>query len=348
MPLTAQELENVANAALDYHMSRGEVFSSTIQDKPLLREMTKRKKEFASGKENITVRVKGNYTTTIQGYEADDTVTYRNPANIRTATYPWKEIHWGIQVTHTELKKDGISITNSTNGTGESYHDGREMTALANLLEDKLEDMAEGSARGLNDMYWKDGTQDAKQIPGIKSFIVDDPTAALTVAGLDQAVNTWWRNRANLAISVGSTPSDQILVNFLQGEIRQLRRYGSPKHIALCGSDFLEQLEKELRAKGNYTLEGWDKKGQIDIGIADVALKGVAFEYDPTLDDLGNADRCYFLDTKAIMPMVMQGEYMKKHNPARPEDKYVLYRAVTLTGGLVCKQRNTSGVYKIV
>jgi hypothetical protein len=35
------------------------------------------------------------------------------------------------------------------------------------------------------------------------------------------------------------------------------------------------------------------------------------------------------------------------HNPARPADKYVLYRAKTWVGGLVARQRNTSGVYAI-
>jgi len=348
MPMTQQQLENVANAALDYHMSRGEIFSQTIQDKPLLREMTSRKKTFPGGKGNITLRVKGEYTTTVQGFSGDDAVGYKNPANIKTATFPWKELHWGIQVTLSELKNDGITITDTTDGTGESEHTDREATALANIFEDKIEDMAEGSARDLNVMYWLDGTQDSKKIPGIKSFIVDNPASSAIIGGLDPAVNTWWRNRANLAIAVGVDPSAQVLVNFLQTELRQLRRYGSPDHIALCGSSFLNQLEKELRAKGNYTLEGWAKAGRIDVGMADVALKGINFEYDPTLDDMGEADRCYILDTKAIMPMVMDGEYMKKHSPARPPEKYVLYRAVTLTAGLVCKQRNTSGVYKIV
>lgn len=347
MPFTVQELENAANAALDFHMDRGKVFSSTIQDKPLLREMEAKKREFPSGNNNITVRVKGDYTTTIQGYTHDDTVGYKNPANIKQAAYPWKEIHWGISCTMTELKKDGITITDSMDGTGEQRHSGREVTALANLLDDKIEDMKEGAERGLNSMYWQDGTQDAKVIPGIRSFIVDTPSTSTMIGGIDPSVNTWWQNRANLSIVVGTDATAQVLVNFLQTEMRQLRRFGSPKHIALCGSDFLAQLEKELRAKGNYTLEGWDKKGAIDIGIADVALKGVAFEYDPTLDDLALNKRCFFIDTKAIFPMNMEGEYMKKHNPARPEDKYVIYRAVTMTGGLVARQRNTSGVYQI-
>jgi hypothetical protein len=221
------------------------------------------------------------------------------------------------------------------------------LTALANLLEDKLEDMAEGSARGLNTMYWLDGTQDAKLVPGVKSFIVDNPTAGILVGGIDQAVNSWWRNRANLAINLGATPADNNLINFLQSEMRLLRKFasGTPKWIVLAGSSFLDQLERELRAKGSYTLDGWAKGGGIDISMADVEFKGLKFEYDPTLDDIGEAKRAYLIDTASIMPMFMTGEFMKKHNPARPEDQYVMYRAMTLTGGLVCRQRNTSGVY---
>lgn len=348
MPITLKELDNVASAAIDFHMARGEVFSNTVQNKPLLREMTNRRKTFPGGKGNITVRVKGTYTTEIQGYSYDDTVTYKNPANIKTATFPWKELHWGISVTLTELKNDGITISDSSVGEGESEHTDREATALANLFQDKIEDMAEGSARGLNRMYWLDGTQDSKVIPGIKSFLVDSPASSAIVGGLDPVANTWWRNRATLNLNCGTDPTQQILVNFLQTELRQLRRFGEPNHIALCGSDFLTQLEKELRAKGNYTLEGWAKTGKIDIGMADVSLKGINFEYDPTLDDLSESKRCYIIDTKSIMPMVMDGEYMKKHSPARPEDKYVIYRAVTLTAGLVARQRNTSGVYSIL
>lgn len=347
MPFTLEELENIANSAIDFHYARGEVFSSGVQAKPLLREMTNSKATFPGGKENITVGVKFDYTTGIQGFSHDDPVSYGNPANTKRAAYPWKEIHWGISCTLTELKKDGITIENTMDGTGESRHSERELTALANMFDEKIADMKEGSERGLNEMYWLDGSQDAKLIPGVKSFLTDTTTSGL-VGGLDRAVYTKWRNRVNLAISVGATPSDQVLVNFLQSEMRQLRRFGTPKHVALCGSDFLEQLEKELRAKGNYTLEGWDKKGAIDIGMADVALKGVMFEYDPTLDDMGEDARCYFIDLKNIFPKNMEGEYMKKHTPARPPEKYVLYRAVTLTGGLISQQCNTSGVYKIV
>lgn len=346
MPFTAQELENIANSQLDFHL-REDVKSQTIQDKPLLRMMNAKSKPFPNGKENITVRVKGDYTTTIQGFSHDGEVSYGNPANVKQAVYPYKRIHAGIEVTFDELWKNGISVSDTTHGTGENRHSGREMHALVDLLKDKIEDMKEGRERGFNDMYWRDGTQDSELVPGITSFILDDPTSATVVAGIDQSQNTWWRNRASLNINA-ATPSNNNVANTLQSEFRQLRRYGSPKLKALAGSDFIEALEKELRANGNYTETGFGGDGKApDMGVGDVYFKGTHFYYDPTLDDLSKAKYCYLLDENRIRPMHMQGEKGKRHSPARPHNKYVLYRAMTDVCGLVCDGRNTSGVYSI-
>ena len=249
-------------------------------------------------------------------------------------------------MTLTELKKDGISITDTTTGKGESQHSEREMTALANIFQEKIVDMDEGVDRGMNNMFWRDGTADAKLVPGIRSFILNDPTTATVVGGIDQVSHTWWRNRASLSLSV-TTPSDLTIINKLQSEMRQLRRYATPKHKGYAGSAFLEAYEKELRSKGNFTMTGWDKGGTIDGSMVDLAFKGVTFEYDPTLDDESLQKYLFLLDMNAIKPMVMEGEDMKRHNPARPATQYVLYRAVTWTGGLVCTRRNTSGVYSI-
>src|SRR3546814_6887277 len=79
----------------------------------------------------------------------------------------------------------------------------------------------------------------------------------------------------------------------------------------------------------------------------DVSFKGVAFQYDPTLDDLGREKYAYVLDTKTIFPKHIEGENMKRHNPARPADQYVMYRALTWVGGLVCSQRNANAVYSV-
>ena len=195
-------------------------------------------------------------------------------------------------------------------------------------------------------MYWRDGTQDSELVPGIKSFILTDPTSATIVGGIDQSSNTWWRNLATLGLSTG-TPSDQTIAKAIQTQMRQLRRYGTPKHIMFAGSAFLDALESELRANGSYTDNGWADKGAIDVSVADTSFKGVTVNYDPTLDDEGEEKYLYTIDTKAIYPMYMEGERNKRHSPARPHDKYVVYRAITDTCGLVCRQRNSSGLITI-
>ena len=347
MAFTIQELENIANAAIDYHFKRGDVLSQTIQNKPLLKAMRSKMKYFPGGKGNVTRRVKGIYSTTIQGFNHDDTVGYVNPANIKTSTWPWKLIHAGISFSKHELLNDGISVVDSLDGKNTSPHTDREMTALANLLDDKLEDMQEGSDRGLNKMFWQDGTQDATLVPGVQSFIVDNPTAAAVVGGIDQVANSWWQNRASLAID-SSTASNLNLTNKLQFEFRQLKRYGGVPNLFLAGSTFLDSMEKELRSKGNFTLEGWAKGGPMDASIVDLAFKGIQIQYDPTLDDLGRAKYGYVFDTRHVYPMCMTDEDGQKHAPARPENKYVFYRAITWAYALVCDQRNAQGVYSVL
>lgn len=346
MAFTAQELSNIANAVLDFYI-KGPAIAQSIQDKPLMKMLKEKQKTFAGGKDFISIPVKGDYSSAIAGYTHNDTVTYGNPANLKRVVYPWKEIHEGIGVTLTELKKDGISVTDTTTGKTTSDHSEREKISLTGLLEDKLDDMMEGWARSFQSMLWLDGTQDPKVVPGILSILTDTPTTG-TTGGLDRAANAWWRHRTLVGASkVTVSTTNQTLTLAMRKEMRQLRRFAkNPDIQPFCGSAFLEGLETEIQAKGNYTLTGF--KGKQDVTMGVVTINGAGdFIYDPTLDDLGYSKRCYMVDLNAIKLMPMDGEDMKQHNPARPYDTYAMYRAMTWTGGLVAQQLNSSGVYEI-
>jgi len=185
-----------------------------------------------------------------------------------------------------------------------------------------------------------------------------------TVGGLSGATLTWWRNRARTASFASgagfsgtatdgritsSVANGGALLQFLQTEWRQLRRYGGAKRtLWLAGSDFINALEIELRANGNYTMDGYSMNKATDGAMADITFKGNKIIYDPTLDDLGYAKRLYIIDLDGIRLRPMEGEDWKQRSPARPAQQYVLYRAKTWTGGLDCKRRNGSGVYEIV
>lgn len=338
---TAGEIANIANAALDFYI-KGDAFAQTIQDRPLLRTLMAKQKSFPGGKGDIRQNVVAAYTTAIEGYEATDTVTYATPTNIVQTNFPWKEIHAGISMTLSELKVDGISVVDSLDGKSTSKHSGRDTTVITGLLENKLQDMGEGWSRTFNEMLWKDGTLAAKEVPGIQ-FLVSETPALGTVGGVDRATNTWWRNRTLATIT--HSAANQTLTEALKKEVRQLRRYGGRPDLILCGSDFMAAIEEEVLAKSSYT----DSNAKsVDISSQNISIRGIGtFQYDPTLDDLSKAKYCYILDSSNINLMVMEGEDRKQHNPARPHNQYVLYRAMTWTGGLCAKKLNGCGVYDV-
>jgi hypothetical protein len=343
MPFTAQELASIEASVIDFH-KKG-VKDQTLQARPLYDDLVRMKKTFPGGKEYVTERVSGEFPVEMVGYTHDDEQAYDNPATLKEAKAKWYEVGAGVSYTHTELKKYGVTVVDSAFGDKTSTHTEAELVALVNIVEYKNKQLNEGSHRSLAEMFWRDGTQDAKAIPGILSFILDSPATGTTF-GIDRAANTWWRNRASVSIDA-STASNNNLINTLQDEFRQLRRYGVPKHKFYAGSDFMDAMEKEMRSKGTYTDTGWAKSGRLDASMADLAFKGIDIVYEPLLDDLSRAKYGYVLDMNAIYLHAMENEWMKSHTPARPAEKYVLYRALTCTGALCASQLNSSGVYAI-
>ena len=346
---TTGEIASITNAALDFYI-KGESFAQTIQEKPLLGKMMSKQKTFPGGKGLISIPIVSEYTTGIEGFVGDEQVSYDNPNNMKRVTFPWKEIHAGISLTLTELKIDGISVVDTLDGANVSRHSERDVTVLTNILEHKLADMAEGWSRSFNEMLWKDGTQDNKLVPGLSFFIADDPTTGI-VGGVNRATagNEFWRNRSLVgANKIVPSASAQTLTKTLRQEVRQLKRYGGKPDILLCGSKFIEALESEIHEKGIYTQAGFVNSGKTDIGMGDISMRGVGtFVYDPTLDDLNKSDYAYFIDSNNINLYVMEGEDLKTHNPALPNDKYVLYRAMTWSGATAARQLNGCGVYQV-
>lgn len=344
---TAEELANAANSLIDFHI-KGKTIDQIKQVRPAVATFTKKQKTFPGGKEFITTPVRGAYTTTLMGFSHDDDVAYRNPANTKRAAYNWKEHHCGIQFTGTELKNAGISIVDSMDGANTKKHSGSDAIVLTDVLNEKIYDMMEGSMVDFSKILWRDGSADPTVFPGIPALIKASAPTTGTTGGIDRSLNSWWRNRASLGLSV-TTPADMAISRKLQREIRQLRRYNSSaQHVVYAGEAFIDAMEQEARSKGDLTHTGWASQGTIDLGVSDISMKGLKLVYEPYLDDLGLEKYCYVVDHASIFLYVMDGEDWKPHTPARPASKYVFYRALTWTGGLVAKQLNSSGVYSIV
>ncbi len=348
MSLGLSVATDIANAALTFYV-RGGALLQTMQERPLLRILDAAKDSFPGGKDNISLPVQGAVMSDtagfFAGYSEDDALTFTQAQNILRAAYPWKELHAGLIISWTELKKDGITVTDSMKT---SEHSDVELTRLTGILQNRLEDYGESWARSMNSMLWNDGSQDSKAIPGMKSILTAS-AAVGTTGTLNRATYTWWRHRTLVGASA-ITPSapNQLLSRTLRSELRQLRRYQGRPNQALCGSAFIEGLELEVQEKGIYTQEGFTSEGKTDLGMARIRMRGLGvFEYDPSLDDAGQSKYCYIFDDRRIKLRPMEGEDNKVLNPERPYNYAVFLRSMTYTGGLVCNQLNANGVYAV-
>ncbi|MDI1263864.1 MAG: phage major capsid protein [bacterium] len=358
MAFTADEIANINNAALENYIDKGKVWAQNITNKPMLQAFNAAAGKFNGGKDYVSFAVKaGQGGGTLAGYSGDDQLSYYNPTGTKRAKFQWREHFMGTVVTMTELKVDGINVTEDGADQSTNAMDGREEHALANLLDEKNEILGEDYAFSLDRLIHGDGSTDAKAIAGIQSIILDSPTVGST-GSLSRVANSWWRNRAATvangiagfqgAITV-NTASGGALIEFLEKEWLQLSKYrkGTTKYKLFAGSDFIAGYRKEMRANGYYTMTGL--KGTVDGSQGSLEWKGTPIEWDPTLDDLSLAKRMYVIDMSktGLRLLYMDGNRMKKHNPARPYDRMVMYNGLSMTGVLVAKQLNTSAVYDI-
>jgi len=336
---------DIASAALDFHV-RGDALIQTTQQRPLLAFLNKGKEAFPGGKQYITDPIQGTVMQDtpgfFAGYTQDDTLVFTQANSLLRAQVQWKEVHAGFVITQTELKQDGITLTDGE-AKSQAEHSDVSLTRLTGILKNRILDFIESWTRAMNSMLWQDGTQDSKQVPGVLSLILDDPTTG-TVASLSQVTYTFWRNRSKLDLVPSA--ENQTLTKFFRNEKKQLTRYGGMPNKILCGSAAWDGIMQEVERKGLYTMTDFTKG--TDIGIDRISIQGIGeFEYDPTLDNLGMAKRFYFFDSRRVKLRPMQDEENKTIEPARPYQFMIMLKSMTWTGGLSITQPNANGVYSL-
>lgn len=360
MPFTADQIQDINALSLTNYIKKGTVFAQNIANKPMLQAFDAAADSFGGGggtAQKVSINVKaGQGGGSLVGYTGDDQLPFYNPTGIKPAYYTWKE-HWiGMQVTMTELKQNGINVSE---GDRTSNTSDAEMIQLANILREKNDMMGEDYAYSMDRLIHGDGTTDTKALAGITSFILENPLSG-TTGGLSRSVNSWWRNDACTTAAGAAGGLDKITVNPANGGAlieamdkaerrRKLYANGGTKVRYFAGSDFIDGYKKELRANGNYTMTGWGGGARTDGSMGDPSHNGTPFEHDPTLDALGKSKFCYAIDMgrRGIRLLYLDGNRMKKWNPARPYDRMVMYNGISTDAVMVAYQLNTSGVYEI-
>jgi hypothetical protein len=359
MPFTAAEIQDINNMSLETYLSKGTVFKQDIANKPMLEAFQSKAGQFPGGKENVSFLVGSGYGGGgLQGYTGDDQLSHYNPTGSVRFRMPWKEHYIGMVVTMTELKNDGVDVVENGSSQRTREMSGREAQALANIFDEKNERLGADYNFSLDRLIHGDGSTDTKALAGIKAFLLANPNVGSTGA-ISRVANTWWRNDAATAAFGGAGGQGAItsasagggaLITFMDKAARKRSKFanGQTNVMYFCGSDFIDAYKAELRANGYYTQSGWGQ-GRPDGSMQDPMHGGLPLQWDPTMDDIGESKRCYAIDmgARGLKLMYMDGQKYKKHNPARPYDRMVMYNGISMTAVMVARQLNTSGVYDI-
>ena len=359
---SANQVNHALATGLDYFV-RGTLWNSGIQMKPTLAKIEGSPKSFSGGNENISLGVKfatgaDGVNDGVTGFSHTDTVSFYNPGKGLRANYIWREHHIGMTLSETELKRHGILVGDEFEGKIKRGGS-RGMEILSEVLEEAMLDFNEQYADTMNTLIWGDGTADTSALAGIRSMILDIPTVGI-VGGLSNVSHAKWRNRSRTAAFFADGSFDAahggdkvtsaatnggVLLQVLQNEILQLRRYGGRPNCWPAGSDFIDAMETEIRANGNYSDTGFTKK--MDGSMGEMWFKGIPVYYDPTLDDLGRSKFSYLWDTRHIYLYKLKGDWRRQRTPARPYDQFVFHQSLLCTGQMTAKQRNSAAVYEI-
>lgn len=359
---SAAQILHASSIVLDDYI-KGDLFQSSIQEKPTLAKLEAKLKNFKGGKENISIGVKmangaNGVNDNVTGFSHTDAVKFYNPANGLRANFTWREHHIGWTMSETQLKQQGILVGDSFEGKI-GKKSSRSMSILHDIISESMADFAEQYANTMNNLTWGDGTADVSALAGLRSIITDIPTLGV-VGGLSSSTYAPWRNRSRTAAfaadpsfdathgggAVTSSPTNGgALLQVLQNEFRQLRRYGAKPNCWAAGSDFLDALETEIRANGNYSLSGF--AGNHDITVGKLSAKDLGVYYDPTLDDLGRSKFAYIWDDRDICLYGLEGDWKRQRDPARPYDQFVFHKSLLCTGQMTARRRNGALVMEI-
>lgn len=341
---TADQLDQIVQSTLPFYI-KDKLYAQADQATPALNAFREMRKTYPGGTEIILNARFGREQTWDLITSSDQELSFYNPSPMKQAKYTWEMNHLGLTFSWQEALAAGFSLKTGQNEGVPTPVSGQDKIRIQQFIESKFEQIDFDSRHGFSiDRIWSDG---ANGFAGVPALITDTPAVGVT-GGLSRVTNTLWRNRAKVGASA-ITPSgaNQTLTQILRFEMTQLRRYGSAKHKAYCGSLFLEALRLEMTAKGDYTQRGF-AGGNTDIAVTGITLDGMEFMYEPALDDIDEADRCYIVDHNAIMLYMHSGNDMTVHEPKRPHNLLAYYKSILWSGSMIANRLNSSGVYEVV
>lgn len=350
MPFTAQQITDGGKIALD-HFLRNDPIDNVNTAHPLLKKLLEGKKEYGGALQYVKEQLRKTNDSNFQPYFGDDQVTYNKKRTVDQAAFVWGSFHDGFTLNEDELAQNSIIVTDDKSANASDA----EMKQLTNLLSENTETLKLGMQEGMDLMLHLDGTQNAKNIPGLDLLVSTTPAVG-TIGGIDAslAANAYWRNYAKLSIATGTAGN---LINEIEIAERTATRFGGmAPDFYLAGSSFIDAYRKDCEATMTRMITTPQKGGVgLDPMATGLYIKGKEVIWDPTFDTLDTlyapgtpwAKRCYGINSKYLKLRPIQGHWMVSRNPPRVYDRYSYYWALTAKAAMTTGKRNAHYVLAI-
>ena len=360
LAFTSGELTQLGYTALDHYL-KNDPIDQIGTERPWLRKLTSKKRNFPGGKQYITEQIRTDYGENLTWYGGDDTVAYNRRDSVRQVNFPWGGWHDGFSLNEDLLFANGITVTDRNARSGGSSNSAADMLQLTNLFQENIEVLRLGCEKVFDRELHRDGTQDTKAIAGLDSLVAIDSTTG-TVGGIDRSVaaNAYWRNQI-----VSSGVAQASLIGQMETNWRACMREGGAPDFIMAGSDFVDDFRAAAasaiirytdlpRTGGSSEFDPSIKQSQGGT-YTGLHFQGVPIVWNPIFSELDTLDsptptwekRCYFINCNTIRLRPAAGHDMIPRTPPRNANAYVHYWGLTWKGALTMNRANCHSVIYI-
>ena len=204
------------------------------------------------------------------------------------------------------------------------------------LLEAKTTQLEEGLKDTLNSDLYSTGSAD-NQINGMQYWFT---TSTGTVAGINDAVNTWWANKS--ATSAGSFASNgRDKMRTMINDCSKGQNLEAPTHIMTTQTVY-EAFEKSFDSTEQLALVA-SGPSSVNAGIKKLTFKDMEIGWDADCPD----GYMYFLNlgsSKLLQWCILAGNDFKSTDFVRPADQRAKAALWSVKGNLCCTARRRFGV----
>lgn len=257
--------------------------------------------------------------STVKFYDGYETFTLGEPGEvIDAAEYDWKQLGGFVAFSG----KDKIR--------------NRGKHAAVNLVESRITNLEHSLQNTAATAAYADGTgTTGKEFGGLQLLVSDDPTAAGTVGGIDQAANAFWRNQVNDLDGGGTTTSSANVTGYMNAMWLATIR-GSDKVDLIAADSFMyTNYEESLQQYQRFSTSK-----MADAGFEALKYKSADIVYD----DQCPTNHMYFLNSRYLYVQVATG---RKFDVGKTRDVTNADYSVTpiwLAGNFTCSNRQRQGV----